>query len=180
MTKRAVFLDRDGVLNHAIVRDGRPFPPSSIAELQIVPGARKALEDLRAAGFLLIVVTNQPDVARRKQKKEAVEQMNAFLRTELPLDEIKVCYHDEGDGCACRKPAPGLLTDAAREKGISLEESYMVGDRWRDIEAGERAGTRTVFIDHHYQERRPLHPDAATGSIAEAARWIISRDKKRI
>ena len=177
MTKRAVFLDRDGVLNRAIVRGGKPFPPSSVAELEIVPGARKALEDLRAAGFLLIVVTNQPDVARRKQDRETVEQMNALLRRELPLDEIKVCYHDEGDGCACRKPAPGMLTEAAREKGISLEESYMVGDRWRDIEAGARAGTRTVFIDHQYEEERPLRPDAAAASLVEAAHWIIAQEK---
>ena len=177
MTRKAVFLDRDGVLNRAILRNGKPFPPASTAELEILPGTRKALEDLRAAGFCLIVVTNQPDVARQTQKKEAVEQINALLHRELPLDEIKVCYHDEGDGCACRKPAPGMLLEAAREKGIALGQSYMIGDRWRDIEAGQRAGTRTIFINHHYDEQRPLRADVEVASLVEAARWVLAQKK---
>jgi D-glycero-D-manno-heptose 1,7-bisphosphate phosphatase len=174
MTRRAVFLDRDGVLNRALLRAGRPHPPSSVAELEITPGAREALADLRAAGYLLIVVTNQPDVARGKQSRETVELINARLMEQLPLDEIRVCYHDDGDGCACRKPLPGMLREAAAERGISLERSFMVGDRWRDIEAGERAGTRTIFIDHHYEERRPTDAHAEVATLADAARWILA------
>ena len=177
MTRRAVFLDRDGVLNRALLHDGRPVPPASLAELEITPGAGAALENLRAAGYLLIVVSNQPDVARGRQTREAVEEINARLRRELPLDEIRVCYHDEGDGCSCRKPAPGMLHDAAREHGISLEDSFMVGDRWRDMEAGERAGTRTIFVDHHYDERRPARVHAEVASVVDAARWILALEK---
>jgi D-glycero-D-manno-heptose 1,7-bisphosphate phosphatase len=174
MTRRAVFLDRDGVLNRALLRGGRPVPPSSIAELDIVPGAASALQELRAAGYLLIVVSNQPDVARGRQTREAVELINAKLKQELPLDEIRVCYHDDADGCACRKPSPGMLREAAAEHGISLEHSFMVGDRWRDIEAGERAGTRTIFIDHHYDERRPSGAHAVVATLVDAVRWILS------
>ncbi len=174
MSRAAVFLDRDGVLNRALRRDGKPVPPATVEELEIMPGARQALEELRGAGFLLIVVSNQPDVARGTQTRQAVEQINERLRTALPLDEIRVCWHDDRDGCGCRKPAPGLLTAAAEEHGISLPASFMVGDRWRDIEAGQRAGTRTVFIDHHYDERQPAGASAVVGSIAEAAAWILS------
>jgi transaldolase len=175
MTRRAVFLDRDGVLNRALLRAGRPVPPSSVAELEITPGAREALAELRADGFLLIVVTNQPDVARGRQTRETVELINARLKEQLPLDEIRVCYHDDGDGCACRKPLPGMLREAAAEHGISLEQSFMVGDRWRDIEAGERAGTRTVFIDNHYKERRPAGAHVEVPTLADAARWILTQ-----
>jgi D-glycero-D-manno-heptose 1,7-bisphosphate phosphatase len=174
MTRRAVFLDRDGVLNGTLLRGGTPVPPSTVEELEITPGARDALERLRAAGYLLIVVSNQPDVARGRQTREGVERINARLAQELPLDEVRVCYHDEGDGCPCRKPAPGMLLDAARQHGISLRDSFMVGDRWRDIEAGQRAGTRTVLIDHHYGERK-VSADAEVPSLVEAAAWILSR-----
>ena len=141
MSRRAVFLDRDGVINRAMVRDGRPFPPASLSELEIPGGVPEALERLSGAGYLLIVVTNQPDVARGTIPREAVESMNALLQATLPLTEIRVCYHDSGDGCACRKPGPGMILEAAREHDIDLPESFLVGDRWRDVEAGARAGS---------------------------------------
>ena len=133
--RRAVFLDRDGVLNRAIVRDGRPFPPESPEAFEILPGAAEAVRRLHDAGFLLIVATNQPDVARGTQRREVVEAMNARLLDAMPIDEIRVCYED-GDDCPRRKPNPGLLLEAAQAHGIDLPESYMVGDRWRDVEAG--------------------------------------------
>ena len=142
---RAVFLDRDGVINRATVRDGRPYPPEHIAELEILPGVPGALARLRAAGFRLIVVTNQPDVARGTQRREVIDAMHAHLMAVLPLDEIRVCPHDDADQCVCRKPRPGLLEDAAGEAGLCLADSVMVGDRWRDVEAGRLAGCRTVF-----------------------------------
>lgn len=172
--KRAVFLDRDGVINQAVVRDGKPFPAASIAELRILPGVREALLELRASGFQLIVVTNQPDVARGTQDRSLVEAMHTRLSNVLPLDGIYVCFHDNQDECECRKPEPGLLLSAAAEHGISLTASYMVGDRWRDVEAGQRAGCRTVWIDYGYAERAPtLPPDATVKSLPEAAAWIL-------
>lgn len=172
---RAVFLDRDGVINRAIVKAGKPHPPSSLDELEVLPGVLEALCQLRAAGFTLIVVTNQPDVARGTQTRNAVEGIHEWLANKLPIDEFRACYHDDVDGCECRKPQPGLLLAAAKRLGLDLTSSVMVGDRWRDIEAGKRAGCKTVFIDYGYAERRPDAPDATVASLAEAAIWIVSR-----
>ena len=173
--QRAVFLDRDGVINRAIVRNGKPYPPSSPEELELLPGVLEALRQLRAAGFRLIVVTNQPDVARGKQIRSVVEQMNEWIGSQLPLDDFRVCYHDDKDECPCRKPAPGLLVETARETQIDLASSFMVGDRWQDIEAGRRAGCRTVFIDYGYAERQPDQAHVRVTSLAEAANWILAQ-----
>jgi D-glycero-D-manno-heptose 1,7-bisphosphate phosphatase len=171
--RRAVFLDRDGVLNRALVRDGKPYPPRSAAELEILPGVGQALTALRKAGFLLLVVTNQPDVARGTTTREAVETINAALSAELPIDEFRTCFHDSGDECDCRKPKPGALLFAAADHGIDLYESFMVGDRWRDTEAGQRAGCRTIFIDYGYQEKQPEAVDYRASSLLEASRIIL-------
>lgn len=175
--RRAVFLDRDGVINRAYVRDGTPFPPASEAELEVLPGVAAALTRLRNAGFHLVVVTNQPDVARGTQRREVIDRMHARLRADLPIDDVRVCDHDDADGCACRKPKAGMLEEAARDAGVSLADSFMVGDRWRDVEAGRRAGCTTIFIDCGYDERRPDHPDATVRSLSEAAEWIVSRSE---
>jgi len=172
--KRAVFLDRDGVLNRAVVRDGKPYPPATAAELELVDGAAEALQRLKARGFLLLVATNQPDVARGKQSRAEVEAIHSHLTARLPLDGFTTCFHDDADGCACRKPRPGLMLDAARAYGIDLSASYMIGDRWRDIEAGQRAGCRTAWIDYGYQERGPAcPPNIRVESIGQAADWIL-------
>ena len=172
--RRAVFLDRDGVLTRAVIRDGKPYPPASLAELELLPDVAEALHQLKREGFLLLVVTNQPDVARGKQQISAVEEMHRFLKQQLPLDDIFACYHDDSDRCDCRKPATGLLLHAASKHGVTLAASYMVGDRWRDIDAGASAGVRTVWIDRQYAERGPSSPPAArVASVAEAAEWII-------
>lgn len=171
--RQAVFLDRDGVLNRARVVDGKPHPPESVEELELLPGVEEACRRLHDAGLLLIVVTNQPDVARGTQTMAAVETLNRELSTRLPLDEIRICPHDDADGCDCRKPSPGMLLDAAREHEIDLEGSVMVGDRWRDIEAGRRAGCATVFIDSGYSERPPEAPDLIARRLDEAVPWIL-------
>src|SRR5437764_1759620 len=117
---KAVFLDRDGVLNEAVIRDGKPFAPATLAELRLVPHAAEATRRLKDAGYLLIVVTNQPDVARGTQTRDVVEAMDRFVDAALAIDEFRVCYHDDGDGCACRKPKPGLVLDAAAAHSIDL------------------------------------------------------------
>ena len=172
--RRAVFLDRDGVLNRAIVRGGRPYPPQSLAELELTPGAQLACAALKQAGFWLIVVTNQPDVARGAQSLDVVNDMNLWLQSELGLDDCRVCPHDDAEGCRCRKPEPGLLTSAAQQWNIDLDESFMIGDRWRDVEAGARAGCRTVFLDFGYSEKRPVDPDYTTANLSDAAEWILA------
>jgi D-glycero-D-manno-heptose 1,7-bisphosphate phosphatase len=175
--RRAVFLDRDGVINRAIVRDGKPYAPATEDALEILPGVADALTRLRDAGFRLVVVTNQPDIARGTQRRETVDRMHARLQAELPIDEVRVCDHDDADGCECRKPHPGLLQAAARDAGLSLAESYMVGDRWRDVEAGRRAGCTTVFVDRQYDEPAPDRPAVVVHSLCEAADWILSHTR---
>jgi D-glycero-D-manno-heptose 1,7-bisphosphate phosphatase len=175
MSRRAVFLDRDGVLNEVVLRDAKPYPPANLSDLHVMPGAEECLADLKRLGFLLIVITNQPDVARGKQTKAAVEEMHSFLAGRLPIDETYVCYHDDADHCECRKPAPGLLLEAARKHGIELAESFMIGDRWRDVEAGQRAGCKTVFINNGYAEKQPqIPPTFEASSLRTAANWIIA------
>lgn len=177
--RRAVFLDRDGVVNRALVRDGRPYPPTSLDELEVIPGAHAALSELAKEGFLLFVVTNQPDVARGTQQRSLVEAIHSALSREVHVDGFYVCYHDDADSCECRKPKPGLLLTAAREHGIALRASYMIGDRWRDVEAGQRAGCSTVWIDCHYTESAPSTPAGATvQSLEEAVSWIIQESRK--
>lgn len=173
----AVFLDRDGVINRAVVRDGMPYPPARIEDLEILPGVPEALARLHDAGFRLVVVTNQPDVARGTQRRDVIDAMHASLAAALPLDEFRVCDHDDRDDCACRKPKPGLLEEAAREAGLSLSGSFMVGDRWRDVEAGRRAGCTTIFIDRQFTEPRPERPDVTVASLPEAADWILSQSR---
>jgi histidinol-phosphate phosphatase family protein len=173
-TRRAVFLDRDGVITCALVRGGKPYAPVSLDEMEIAADASAALARLKAAGFLLLVVTNQPDVARGVARREDVEAIHGALSAALPLDAFFVCYHDDADACACRKPLPGLLQMAAAEHGIDLARSYMIGDRWRDIDAGSTAGCRTVLIDRSYDERAPANtPDARAGSLTDAVDWIM-------
>ena len=175
----AVFLDRDGVLNRAFVRDGKPFPPSSLNELELLPDVDAALRDLKSRGFALYVITNQPDVARGAQSRETVEAIHNALTSSLPIDGILVCYHDDKDNCACRKPRPGLLFEAQRMHNIDLSRSFVIGDRWRDIDAGHSAGCKTILIDYGYRERRPAQPpDATVRSLREAADWIIRSSSK--
>ncbi len=177
--RKAVFLDRDGVINRVTIRDGKPHPPSCIEKLEVLHGVPEALERLHAAGFRLVVVTNQPDVGRGRQQIETVEAIHAALRSALPLDEIRVCYHDESHACACRKPLPGMILDAARENGLDLSSSFVVGDRWRDIEAGRRAGCTTIFIDYGYNEKQPHGPNARVRSLSEAAGWILASSERK-
>lgn len=174
---KAVFLDRDGVLNEPVVRGGRPYPPQRIEDLKVFPDAAAALGRLKEAGFLLLVVTNQPDVARGSQSRAAVEALHAALAAQLPIDDFFVCWHDDPDHCSCRKPRPGLLLQAAERYAVDLPASFLIGDRWRDIDAGAAAGCRTVFIDRRYRERSPsADPDFRTFSLAAAAAWILKTD----
>lgn len=170
---KAVFLDRDGVINRAIVREGKPYPPKDLTELEVLPGVPEALAALKKAEYKLIVVTNQPDVARGTVKKDVVESINHQLSSTLPLDEFRTCFHDDHEACKCRKPAPGALLAAASEHDIDLKRSYMIGDRWRDIEAGQRAGCKTVFIDYGYSEKQPEQMDYRVPSLKDAALVIL-------
>jgi len=174
-TGRAVFLDRDGVLNRSVVRDGKPYPPASAAEMELLPDAERSLQRLKEEGFRLLVVTNQPDVARGTQTTAEVEAIHDRMRAVLPVDEFLVCYHDDSAQCECRKPKPGLLLEAARRHGLELKDCFLIGDRWRDIDAAHAAGCQAVWIDYQYRERGPSRPaEARVSSLEEAAGFIVA------
>lgn len=175
----AVFLDRDGVINRALEREGRPYPPTSLTEFEILPEVPAACARLKQAGYLLVVVTNQPDVGRGTLKREMVEMIHAEMCRRLPIDRVEVCYHP-GQGasdCDCRKPKPGMVLRAARELGVDLAQSWMVGDRWRDIDCGHAAGCRTIFIDRGYVEELRQKPHFSAGNLAQTADIILRESK---
>ncbi len=179
--RRAVFLDRDGVINRALVRDSKPYPPRNLNEFEILPGVVAACKKLKQAGYLLVVATNQPDIGRGTLKQEIVEMIHAEMCRRLPIDRVEVCYHP-GRGqsnCDCRKPKPGMLQRAARELGIDLKQSWMVGDRWRDVDCGQAAGCRTIFIDRGYAEELRQKPHFSAGNLAEAADIILRELKNQ-
>jgi D-glycero-D-manno-heptose 1,7-bisphosphate phosphatase len=175
MMRSAVFLDRDGVINRAVIRDGKPYPPASLRDLEILPQVPEALSAMKAQGYSLVVVTNQPDVARGTSSRELVDRIHERLKSTLDLDAILTCFHDNADACECRKPKPGLLLQAARALDIDLTSSFMVGDRRSDVEAGRRAGCRTLFIDRSYDEEPPSSCDFRAGSLFEASRIILAQ-----
>ncbi len=174
--RKAVFLDRDGTLNASLVRAAKPYPPASVDEFVLLPGVVEGCARLKAAGFILVVVTNQPDVGRGTLPQAVVEAIHDRLRAQLPIDRIEVCYDAGGaqPPSAFRKPAPGMLLRAARELGLDLAGSWMVGDRWRDIDCGRAAGCRTVFIDSGYAEALRERPDFTAPSLAAAADIILA------
>jgi D-glycero-D-manno-heptose 1,7-bisphosphate phosphatase len=176
---RAVFLDRDGVINAAEVREGKPYSPLDLESLRILPKVFESLKDLNEAGWLLIVVTNQPDIARGLITYEKVMCMHKALGHKLPfILEFRTCPHDDQDACLCRKPSPGALLEAARVHNIDLERSFMIGDRWRDIEAGHNAGCKTIFINYHYVEEGPKRYTYEASTLREAANFILLEGKE--
>ena len=175
MLRRAVFLDRDGVINRSLERDGRPYAPTSLADFEILPGVAESLLELRRCGYLNIVVTNQPDIKTGKQSPEVLQVMHERLLGGLALDAIQVCPHTDEDACPCRKPQPGMLFDAEQNFKIDLKASWMVGDRWRDIAAGQAAGCRCCFVDHGYTERQPEPPFHRVTSLPEAVALIVGQ-----
>ena len=170
---KAVFLDRDGVINEAVVKESKPYPPDCLEELKLISGVEEALTNLSKKGYKLIVVTNQPDVKRGKTSIDQVNKISDYLQEVLPIDAIYCCFHDDEDNCDCRKPKSGLIEKAYEEFSIISSESYMVGDRWRDVEAGIAAGCRTFFIDYGYDEKQPTDFDFRVQSLLEASKIIL-------
>ncbi len=174
VSRCAVFLDRDGVINQAVVRNGKPFPPERLEDFILLPGVVKGCERLKAAGYALVVATNQPDVGRGAQSRDLIEAMHQRMCRWLPIDRVEACY-DPGRGVpsAFRKPAAGMLLAAAEVLEIDLRRSWMIGDRWRDIECGKAGGCRTVFIDYGYDEQLVSPPDFTVADFTAAVKVIL-------
>jgi D-glycero-D-manno-heptose 1,7-bisphosphate phosphatase len=176
--KPAVFLDRDGTLNVQIVRDGKPYAPRLLQDFKLFPEVPINCYHLKEAGFILVVATNQPDVGRGDMPLATVEAMHKKLLKEIPvLDRIEVSYDSGKEPSYRRKPEPGMLLDAAKELNIDLSKSWMVGDRWRDIDCGKRANVKTIFIDFGYSEELKAKPDFIVSSFAEAVSIILAQTK---
>jgi D-glycero-D-manno-heptose 1,7-bisphosphate phosphatase len=175
--RRAVFLDRDGVINRPVVRDGRPYPPAEVKDFELYDDVAAGCARLDAAGYLLVVVTNQPDVARGTQTRAVVEEMHRTMLDALPqISRVEVCWHAGpkwGEPCDCHKPEPGMVWRAAQALGIDLAPSFLVGDRWRDVDCGHRAGCRTILIDRDYSEELRQPPDWTVTSFAQAVEVIL-------
>lgn len=173
MVRRAVFLDRDGVINANVQRDGKAVAPTTFAEFRILPGVEDAIRRLKEAGFLIVVATNQPDLRTGRTPQSEVDAMHAEIQRRAPVDAIKVCAHIDADECDCRKPKPGMLLEAAGELNIDLSSSFMVGDRWKDIAAGQAAGCLTFIVESGYEQSNPIKAHKIVPSLAEAADVIL-------
>ena len=172
---RTVFLDRDGVINRSEMRGGKPYAPRRLEDFRLLPGVSKSVDALKRAGFLVVVVTNQPDIGNGLVEASIVEAMHARLRSRVAVDDIRICPHRQDAGCSCRKPKPGMLLAAARQWNIDLKISYMVGDRASDIVAGKAAGCYTLLINRHYSEPLLNAPERTVRSLPAAVRFILSR-----
>lgn len=175
---RAVFLDRDGVINANVERGGKPVAPTKIEEFRFLPGAEQAVRRIKEAGYMVVVCTNQPDVATGRISRATLEAMHSLVREKLKVEDIRTCFHTDEDACDCRKPKPGMLLAAAREHDIDLAASYMVGDRWRDVAAGRAAGCETFFVDYGYPQDGPNEPDHFVASLADAADIILAANNR--
>lgn len=178
MKRRAVFLDRDGVINQVFIRDGKARAPDRLDQFEFFPGVHEAVKALKQAGFLTIVVTNQPDVHRGWQKREIVDQMNDLVRRELEVDDVKVCFHVREHECACRKPKAGMLLESAIEWEIDLQNSFMIGDRFSDLQAGKLAGCKSILVGSgegaEDESIERLTPAAQVSSLLEASEFILA------
>lgn len=178
MKRRALFLDRDGVINKAYVRQGKPYPPANLGEFFFLEGVKEALVFSKKMGFLNIIVTNQPDVATGKQSLNHLNEIHNFINKELTIDDIFVCLHSDFEGCSCRKPLPGMIFSAQQKWQIDLPRSFLVGDRWRDMGAAQAAGCVGLFIDYGYEEQQPEFPYTAVGSLKKAVQKIYELEEK--
>ncbi len=174
MKQKAIFLDRDGVINETYIEKGKTYPPQSLDQYKFLPGVHEGVAALKAQKFLILVVTNQPDIRTGKQKLEVTESMHRLISQELKVDEIYACYHIGSDHCLCRKPKPGMLLEAAKKWNIDFTKSYLVGDRWSDIAAGQAAGCKTFIIGEGYSDQKIATPDWAVQSLLEASKIILS------
>lgn len=169
---KAVFLDRDGVINKAIIKDGKVYSPRYFSEFEFVENVTKQIKKLKDAGYLVVVVTNQPDIVRGSMDISELKKMTKSIRECLAIDEILVCMHDDIDNCTCRKPKPGMLFDAAKRHNIDLNRSFLIGDGWKDMEAAINAGCKGILIDNCYNN--PIDCSRRVKDLAGAVDIILN------
>lgn len=171
---RAAFLDRDGVVNRAIIREGRAVAPRSLEDFHFMPGIHVLTEKLRQAQYKIIVVTNQPDVFYGYVDRATVDEMHRIVRHELQIDDIRVCFHIDAHNCDCRKPKPGLLLSAAKDFDLDLRQSFIIGDTGRDMDAGKAVNCRTILLDGGYAQEHLENADDVIHSLYEVGDLILN------
>lgn len=173
---KAIFIDRDGVINQLVSRDGGKYSPRLVTDFQIFPSVPNAIKQIREAGYLVVVVTNQPDISRGLLKPHVLDEMHQLLRAICQVDAIYVCPHDNSDDCLCRKPLPGMLLQAATDLSIDLNNSWMIGDRATDMQAGNAVGLSNIFIASGQEQRSEHTPEkgivASFITLFEAIQFI--------
>ncbi len=174
---RTAIFDRDGVINRIVMRDGAPASPRNMEEFIIDPEAPAALGRLKAAGFRIYVASNQPDLARSNVAPEIIDAMTAAILAALPIEAVRICPHDDGDGCDCRKPRPGMLLGLARDFGFDLHGAFMIGDTWKDVHAGRAAGCATILLERDYN--RGVVADFKAAALSAAIDLILADEDSR-
>jgi D-glycero-D-manno-heptose 1,7-bisphosphate phosphatase len=178
MKNKAVFFDRDGVLNFSEIKNRKPYPPKNADNLIIVENAKELLNELKNQKFLLICITNQPDFSRGTRTLQNIQQSNDKVSKTLNLDDLFCCLHDNKDNCSCRKPKPGMIFEAEKKWNIDLTKSFLIGDRKSDIEAGISANLKTIFIDYDYDEEKPNKYDFKCSNLQQAVSFILNEKEK--
>ncbi len=170
--KKCIFLDRDGVINRSNVKNGKPYAPLRFENFIFLPKVKKSIHQLKKLGFLVILITNQPDISKKKLKISTLDKMNDKIYRNLDVDDIFFCIHSSEDNCNCRKPKTGMLLESQKKYNINLNKSFMIGDRKKDIDSGIKAGCKTIFINRNYNEERPTRQNYTTTSLYKAVEYI--------
>jgi D-glycero-D-manno-heptose 1,7-bisphosphate phosphatase len=168
---RAVFLDRDGVINQVIIRDGEVFSPRSREEFLFIEESVQAIKYLKKAGFIVIVVTNQPDIARKRLSSDDLQWMTGKIMEVTEVDDIVICYHDDSDACPCRKPKAGMLLESSKKWKVDLSRSFMIGDTWKDVKVGQNAGCIPILLDAPYN--KDVVCNLRVSSLTEALQIVL-------
>tara|TARA_Y100000741_G_scaffold362569_1_gene348606 strand:+ start:242 stop:787 length:546 start_codon:yes stop_codon:yes gene_type:complete len=169
---KTVFLDRDGVINKPYIKNGKSFAPTKFNEFSIYPEAKESVRILHSLDFKVIVITNQPDIARGLILDSDISKMNSKMFNDLNIDDIFICPHSEEDNCNCRKPKPGMILEAKKKYKIDLNSSFLIGDRFTDIQAAKNTGCKSIFIDRNYNEKKPIFQEANVKNILSAVNFI--------
>ena len=178
VTDKAIFLDRDGIINRAVVLDRKPYAATRLKEVFVVEGIKDLIKRWHDENYLVIVLSNQPDIANHVVSKSKVDKINNYLKSQVLFDDVFVCPHNDKDNCDCRKPKTGLFMQAVQKYPINFSKSYVIGDRWRDIESGNAVGCKTIFVDYDYNEKKPENPDIIVKKVSDIDKiWSFINDK---
>ena len=171
---KCIFLDRDGVINKPIIIDNKPYSPRNKYQFELLPNIEKYLKKIHSLGFLTIIITNQPDISTNHINENLLNEFHDIIKNKMPITDIYVCKYIDTDDCYCRKPKPGLILTAAKKYKINLKKSYFIGDRWKDIDAANKAGCHSIFIDYGYKEKLKTTPINNVKSVKEAFEIILN------